>query len=99
MSFRDHITADLRLVLLRVLECAPGYECNSSILQRSVEDYGHNPSRDQVHTELSWLAEQGLVTLEKPVATVVVATLTGRGQDVAKGRSNVPGVKRPGPSA
>ncbi len=45
MSFREHLQADLRLVLLRVLECAPGYECNSSILQRSVEDYGHNPIR------------------------------------------------------
>lgn len=97
MSFRDHLTADLRLVLLRVLECAPSYECNSSILQMSVEDYGHNASRDQIHTELTWLSEQGLVTVDKPVATVLVATLTGRGLDVAKGRSSVPGVKRPGP--
>lgn len=98
MSFRDHIAADLRLVLLRVLECAPGYECNSSILQLSVEDYGHNVSQDLINTELSWLAEQGLVKLDRPLSTLAVATLTSRGLDVAKGRSNVPGVKRPGPS-
>jgi hypothetical protein len=57
---------------------------------------GHNVSRDVVLVELSWLAEQGLVTLED-LGTMKVATITGRGQDAALGRADVPGVKKPVP--
>jgi hypothetical protein len=96
MSFRDHVNADLRLVVLRLLSEAEGYEGNSSILQMAVDEFGHNVSRDQMHTQLAWLAEQGLLTIAA-VATVQVATLTARGLDVAQGRASVPGVKRPSP--
>ncbi|EBB5010387.1 ArsR family transcriptional regulator, partial [Salmonella enterica] len=37
---------------------------------------------------------QGLVTLET-LHGYLVATLTGRGQDVVEGRVSVPGVKKP----
>ncbi|MBA1271684.1 ArsR family transcriptional regulator, partial [Pseudomonas carnis] len=52
-------------------------------------------SRDQVKTEMHWLAEQGAVTVAD-VGPVLVATLTERGQDIAAGRARVPGIKRPG---
>lgn len=38
----------------------------------------------------------GLVTLEK-LGSTYIATLTGRGEDVAAGRSMVSGIKKPRP--
>lgn len=97
MSYRDLVSADVRLVLLRLLAELPAYEANSSVLREALERYGHRISRDQVHTELAWLSEQGLVTTRE-IASVVIATLTPRGLDVAHGRAFVPGVRRPGPT-
>lgn len=96
MSYRDLVMADLRLVVLRLLADDADYQCNSSILQMAVEEFGHRVSRDQLHTELAWLAEQGLMTVSE-IASVRVAKLTTRGLDVAQGRVVQPGVKRPGP--
>lgn len=96
MSFREAEAADRRLVLLRLLDQSPGYECNSSVLQMALTEYGHNVSRDLLHTDLHWLTEQGLVTVRE-IATVKVAALSARGADVAHGRAHVPGVKKPGP--
>ncbi|CDL79738.1 conserved hypothetical protein [Xenorhabdus cabanillasii JM26] len=94
-AMREILTADQRLVLLRSLtEC--GGDANESVLQTCLDAYGHRISRDVVRSHLSWLAEQGLVSLND-VAGCLVATLTGRGADVADGRSQVPGVKRPRP--
>lgn len=95
MSFRDFLIQDVRLVVLRVLDEMPGYRSNSSVLASALERFGHSVTRDQVKTELVWLSEQGLVTLDD-VEAVAVATLTTRGQDVVKGRVVQPGVKRPG---
>ncbi len=95
-SYSDLITADIRLVILRALEEDAGYSLNESVLHSILAMFGHKVSRDRVRTELSWLAEQKLVTVEH-VASVDVASLTGRGADVAAGRTIVPGVKRPGP--
>lgn len=96
MSYRDLVTADLRLVMLRVLAEASDYTCNSSVLQLALSKFGHPESRDRVHAELAWLAEQGLVTVQQ-IESVHVAQLTVRGLDVANGCATVPGVKRPGP--
>lgn len=94
MSFKDFLREDIRLVILRTLEELPMYRSNSSTLYVALDRYGHSCSRDTIKTELYWLQEQGLVTLED-VETVLVATLTERGHDVALGRTRVPGVKRP----
>ena len=61
----------------------------------ALDSFGHTLSRDQVKTEMQWLAEQGALTLND-VGPVLVATLTERGQDIAAGRARVPGIKRPG---
>ena len=97
-TFRESLTEDRRLVLLRLLAEVEGYEANSSVLQSALASFGHTMSRDSVHTELAWLAEQGLVSTT-PLASIVVAKLTARGLDAAQGRATVPGVKRPGPGA
>ncbi len=90
------VEEDRRLVILRTLEEDPGYSMNESVIQSVLASFGHNVSRDRVRQDLAWLAEQGLVRLET-VVSVQVATLTGRGADVATGRARVPGVKRPSP--
>ncbi|WP_405119204.1 ArsR family transcriptional regulator [Pseudomonas leptonychotis] len=94
-QYAEYLRQDIRLVILRLLVEMTAYRANSSVLTMALDSYGHTLSRDQVKTELSWLAEQGALTLED-VGPVLVATLTERGQDIAAGRARVPGIKRPG---
>lgn len=87
-----------RLVILQFLSEDDDYSINDSTLDMCLAGIGHGVSRDVLHTDLAWLAEQGLATLEE-VDSILVATLTTRGDDVAKGRAVVPGVARPRPGA
>lgn len=96
-SFDQQYREDRRLVLLRLLAEAPGYRANSSNLQAYLGTLAVRATRDDVRTDLAWLAEQGLVTTEEVVAGVTVATITARGNDVAAGLALVPGVSRPSP--
>ncbi|WP_407546536.1 VpaChn25_0724 family phage protein [Vibrio parahaemolyticus] len=94
MKFKELVTSDQRLVILRTLFDSPGYEANESILDTALDLLGHNISRDAVKTHMAWLEEQGLITIREAFSTQV-ATLTQRGEDVATGQAIVPGVKRP----
>jgi hypothetical protein len=96
MSYEQLVAEHLRITILRLLLEDTGYSCNESLLLDAVEDYGFEPSRDKLRTQLAWLAEQGLITLGGS-DSCQVATLTARGEDAAKGRAKVPGVKRPRP--
>ncbi|AEC17631.1 hypothetical protein UMN179_01614 [Gallibacterium anatis UMN179] len=92
-----HIFAqDQRLVILRSLIEAD-YDANESILQDCLALYGHDISRDSLRNQLNWLEEQGLITIRRLLDGYMVATITARGIDVAKGRTKVEGVKRPSP--
>jgi len=94
VSFKDYLRRDVRLVSLRILSEMPGYRANSSVIANLLDQFGHSVTRDQVKTELRWLEEQGLLTIED-AGSVLVATLQERGQDVATGRATVDGVARP----
>ncbi|EKE75199.1 hypothetical protein [Gallaecimonas xiamenensis] len=83
-----------RLVILRLLHEASGMDLNESILQDGLDAYGLDISRDNLRVQLAWLAEQGMLSLE-PVGRSQVARLTVRGEDTARGRARVPGIKRP----
>ncbi|MEZ8148382.1 VpaChn25_0724 family phage protein [Enterovibrio norvegicus] len=96
MTLHTLLQQDRRLVMLRVLNEMPGYEANDSIIDSALDAYGHNVSRDLVRTELSWLAEQQLITL-RDVAGTQVARITQRGIDIALGQAKHPDVKRPRP--
>lgn len=96
MNYREMVMADLRLLVLRILSGAPGYQCNSSVLQMALQDYGHAVSRDLLHTEIAWLAEQGLLT-QREIINIHVVTLSVRGLDVAQGHATLPGVRKPEP--
>lgn len=99
MNYCVVVTEHQRLSLLRALADSPRYSANDSILQDQLAAFGLDASRDQVRNHLAWLEEQGLITMERLGSTTLVATITTRGHDVATGRANVPGVKRPGPKA
>lgn len=87
-----------RLAILRFLEVSPGYTSNASILTDVLnsDQIGINTSRDQATTELSWLAENGFVTLGGR-ADFRVATATARGVEIALGRATHPDIQRPSP--
>lgn len=91
-----HFMPHVRLAILRCLAEAPGCAANASLLKSVLQQLGLPATRDQVHTAVAWLAEQGLVVRTEPLG-VVVATLTEAGEDVARGRSRVDGVARPSP--
>ncbi|MDR1359478.1 MAG: ArsR family transcriptional regulator [Deltaproteobacteria bacterium] len=95
-NFARLLSEDRRLVILRLLEKAPGSEANHYILREALEERGHKVGCDVVRSELAWLEEQGLVSLEI-LESLAVAALTGRGLDVGRGRSRCPGVKMPAP--
>lgn len=98
MTLVDVLREDRRLVILRTLSEDIDYALNTSILQTVLASYGHGVSRDVVDADVQWLAEAGLVTVDTLAGgRVIVATLTGRGLDVAAGRARHPGVCRPRP--
>ncbi|WDE07280.1 hypothetical protein SG34_010520 [Thalassomonas viridans] len=82
-----------RISILRALD-ALNYTSNDSIIKDACEQFGNGMSTDQVRTNLGWLEEQSLVTIERK-GGYMIATLTSRGQDVANGRAFVDGIKRP----
>lgn len=93
-TYSQLVTEQARLVILRVLTELNGYTSNNSIITDLLKAWGVQLSHDQTKTQLRWLEEQGLVTIED-INGVLIATLTERGEDVAKGLATVDGVKRP----
>lgn len=95
-DYKDIVKQDQRLAILQVLEQDPDFSHNDRVLQRAMQAIGHGMSSDCIHTELHWLSEQGLVSLQT-TADMLIAKLTKRGEDVAHGHARVPGVARPRP--
>lgn len=99
MSYQDFQTEGRRLGILRILHRRNQFTANEYSLNDELGgNYGHHVSKDQLHTDLAWLEEQGLVICQQPRAGWI-ATLTSRGADVAEGRARVPGIARPQPGA
>lgn len=92
--YADFLRKDMRLVLLRILLEMPQYQANSSILFTMVNQLGHSALREEVKTELRWLEEQKLISVED-VSSVMLCRITPLGQDVAEGWAVVDGVARP----
>ncbi|RMX07431.1 ArsR family transcriptional regulator [Allofranklinella schreckenbergeri] len=94
-AYATALSEDRRLNILRILAELPAWRANSSTLYTLLAQWGHHPSRDQVKSELRWLADQQLLELDEIAGgSVLVATLTERGEDVAAARIVVDGVKR-----
>ena len=96
MSYSQIVTENIRLIILRALEEDADYSHNETVIQGVLEAFGYNLSRDKLRTELYWLQEQDLAVIND-TSGVLVIKLTQRGQDVALGRTRVPGVARRAP--
>jgi hypothetical protein len=93
MSYREEIERARRLAILLALHFADGYTLPARALRTQVEATGYITSADKLMQEVAWLQEMGYV--ERLELDAV--RLTGRGGDIATGRSTVPGVRRPDP--
>jgi hypothetical protein len=95
MSMAEIMAENRRLIMLRALD-ESGYAANETVLKSVVETFGHHPSRDMIRADFTFLAEHGLIRLEKLAVQsgdLWVAHLLTPGQEVAKGRVH-PGVAR-----
>lgn len=96
-DFAQHLAADRRLVILKVLTDSAGYTTNQYMLHDMVGRLGHRVSLDTLLADLAWLSETAQLITTETVGGVGIATLTQRGLDVAEGLATVPGVKKPRP--
>lgn len=90
MSFAQHIQGAVRLKILQLLRKS-GVPINHETMQLALESMSMRLSSDQVKAELQWLADVHTITLMQ-VAHLMVADLTDRGNDVAKGLAQIPGI-------
>ncbi len=95
-GFAAHKAADARLVILRGLYEQTDHTLNETLLQKVLETYGHNVSRDYVRTQLRALKDLGAVWLLDRSA-IMVASLTRAGVDHVERRAVIEGVARPSP--
>lgn len=95
-DFTAHWRKHLRITVLRLLAEAPGYSLNESLLHGHLPRLAFNCTRDQVRSEINWLAQQGLVHVDD-VGGLLVASLSPDGLDIAEGRGTHPDVQRPSP--
>lgn len=84
------------LAVLRTLLRSPGYSSNLPLLRDYLDALGLVASYDVMRADLQRLKEMGLCTLGTDNESCRI-TLTERGIDVAEGRSEVEGIRRPGP--
>lgn len=96
MSYKNNIAKEQRRQILEALEREPDYKANGLELIAWLDDVGMNISVDKLHTELQWLEEQGLITLES-ARSIKIAKLTQRGLDLAQHRMLSDGVARARP--
>ncbi len=97
-SYKEIVAQDRRLAMLRFLSEDNDYKINDSVMQQALEQLGHSVSREAIRADFDFLAEIGLIEVETYFdGKVQVAKITGRGLDVAAGRTVVTGVKRPRP--
>ena len=93
MSYQTIIAKEQRLLILQALQQDTDYRVNDIMLQAWLEEMGMDTSMDKLHTEMQWLEEQGMLTIEH-IKSMQIATITQRGLDLANGKSRNQGVAR-----
>ena len=94
MSMDKIIREESRLIMLKALAEEPDRRLNSELLRRALETYGITRSRDWVAAEIRHLEQIGAVAVAE-AGSVLVATLSRRGEDHVERRQVLDGVKRP----
>lgn len=97
-DYLEELRQHARIAILRMLEDAPQHTSNVSMMASLLPQMGIGFTRDQTTSEVNWLKEQGLATVEDH-GNFIVATATVRGVEVAQGLVKHPGVKRPRPGS
>jgi len=93
-DYQQYMAESRRLAVLSFLATAQQCTAHDVAVKKHLNDSKLTASMDIVRSDLQWLYEQQLLRLDK-VDTVLVATLTARGDDVRLGLSKVPGVAVP----
>ena len=99
MSFATVLAEDRRLVILRMLTEAQGFEANETVLKLGLDRFLHHVGRDILRADIQYLTDHQLVRIEKmkvAAGDLWLVTLTASGEDVARGRLH-PGVARLSP--
>lgn len=101
MNFAEAVRQETRLEILRCLAQAPEYTAADSVLHTHMVARGLTCSHALLRTLLAGLDELGLVVAQRAGGELGIwlSTLTEAGEDVAAGRSRVPGIARPRPGA
>jgi DNA-binding GntR family transcriptional regulator len=97
-NFKDFLTKDARLTILRELASQVDYRLNESAITKVLDLFGHRKSREWVRAQLRKLEELGAVTVAETNG-VMVAMITQNGLDHVERRSMIEGVKHPSPES
>ena len=95
-GYEAHFAENARLIILRFLYEDTANTSNDSLIQRRLEVFGINRSRDFARTQILALKDLGAVTVV-PAGTALIATLTRAGIDHVERRAVLAGVQRPSP--
>jgi hypothetical protein len=97
-EFRQFMTEDARLVILKTLHGEVSNTLNEVLLLRALETFGHYQTREFVRTQIRALAGLGAVTVTE-AGTVLIARITRFGIDHVERRAVIDGVRRPSPES
>ena len=98
-SLAETFARDRRLVILRLLSEQDGYALSANMLTKAVRQMRHSVYDDTIAADLVMLEQHALIQRDEErhgSKTIVVATLTRLGLDVANGRPH-PIVDQPSP--
>lgn len=94
MDMAPLIRQDARLIILRALSEQTDNTLHSGFLDATLRRFGIRKDREWVHDELRWLEDRGALSLIG-ASSVLVATLTEKGQRHLDREIAIEGVKRP----
>lgn len=97
-AYRTMQTEDQRLQILRYLGSQPAYSAHEHLIRDALGRVGHTVSAAAVRSHLAWLdALPAPAVALSGTGLIQVATLTQRGDDIARGAAHEPGIARPRP--
>jgi hypothetical protein len=96
MSYANHVAADARLIILRELAVQTDGRLNSTLLAAALDGFGHNRSREWLHTQINALQDIGAVQAV-PAGSVLVVSITRIGLEHVHRRRQLDGVAIPTP--
>jgi len=86
------VTEERRSVILQIIAKANDYKMNEIEIQNELDKRGMKASFDRIRTDLAWLSEQEVITLQTESDWLVF--LTQYGVDVVLARTWVPGINQ-----